>query len=217
MYFKISGQFKKRQIWLLCDSFNKLQCLSQKRRNPVLVKEEAFWWKFWQQHKLDKTEQGHCKRTGSSVRVGVCVCVFSAVPVYALCLVVSSVLLIRVGCHLLHPQHGGFDAALQLIVCAAWDLCTCRNHLQHDKNQCNTSFRSPFHISGCLQWDFLIPHSIQFKTFFIWVVESQKTNLKSYSSCTCTMHWHLNHILFSIPQLYVAIIKTTIKTTTSID
>lgn len=66
---------------------------------------------------------------------------FSVVPVCTPCLVIS-VFLVRVGCHLLHPHHGSFDAALQLIVSSVRDFCTSRNHLQDEKSRFNTRFHT---------------------------------------------------------------------------
>lgn len=59
----------------------------------------------------------------------------SAVPVCTLRLVVSSVVfVIRIRRHLLHPHHGGFDAALQLVVAAAVEFCPSGNHLEHEQS-----------------------------------------------------------------------------------
>lgn len=54
----------------------------------------------------------------------------STFPVCTPRLVVSSVVLIRVRGHFLHPHHGGSDAALQVTVSGVWSAGPDRSHLQ---------------------------------------------------------------------------------------
>lgn len=68
----------------------------------------------------------------SSSFPGLSTCLLSVLPVQTPRLLVS-VVVVRVCRDLLHPHHGSFDAALQLVISRVLDFWMSRNHLQRDR------------------------------------------------------------------------------------